>query len=203
MSQYIELPTMDVRNWLAGAARECGYPTDEANALGWTAWWLENRGCKGVLHASVYLLGIHGTPYDQLLQRAQGDDVVALCPIAMATLLTAAHWQKAFDFSDWAHGLQTAHPMMAAAALTKLLDYEYNVHLRYLDTHVILGEEGVAILSESLATFGVVDASGIEIAIRLVKRAEEAVDFTFTYAKHETLRVPAYRYLEGGGFRFD
>lgn len=204
MSEYLELPTMEVRNWLAGAAQDCGYPSDMADALGWTAWWLENRGCKGVLRASAYLLFVHGTPYDRLLRRVEDDHVVALCPVAMAETLAYSLMAGVADYSAWTHGMRTADPLLAAAVLIRLLDYEYNIHLRYWDTDLILAEKGVTILSHSLASFAMIDArSGVEMGLRLVKAEAEVVDFTFAYHKNETLPVPAHRYLPGGGFRFD
>ena len=59
----IELPTMEVRGCIAGAARECGYRAELADGLGYCAWWLENRGMSGVLRAVSYLLAIHGRKY--------------------------------------------------------------------------------------------------------------------------------------------
>jgi hypothetical protein len=69
---------------------------------------------------------------------------------------------------------------------------------------LILSEKGIAILSESLTGFALCDyRSGTEMSRRLVKRDDETISFSDPYRKHKTLKVPTYRYLTNGGFRFD
>jgi hypothetical protein len=79
MNDYIELPTMEARNWIAGGARACGYSGDEPDFFGYLAWWLENRSVSGVLRTGVYLLMVHDMPFDDLQPRRIGENLACLC----------------------------------------------------------------------------------------------------------------------------
>lgn len=204
MDDYLEVPSMDARNWLADAARECGYPSENADAIGYIAWWLENRGAGGVLRTTVYLLGIHGRPYDELKPEIRDDTVVGICPVEFVTPILVSLMKGENDLSEWTGGMATADPVLIGPLLAQMLEYKYNIHIKYHDQHVIFCQDGIAILSDSLATFAMTNTkSGVDLAIRLVKSGDEDVPLTFRYQKKETLRIPGIRYLEGGGFRFD
>lgn len=204
MTDYLELPTMEVRHWLAGAARECGYEAEKADAVGYSAWWLENRGVRGVLRACMYLLEIHGEAPEHLRPHVAGQSFVCICPFEFAVLVVRSMKQGDNDFQEWTGGMATADPVLAAPLLTQMLDYKYNVHLMYQDQHLVFSQGGMANLSESLAGFAMTNTtSGVETSIRLVKVDEEEVQFTRHYERRDTLDVAKYRYIDGGGFRFN
>lgn len=204
MDEYLEMPTMEARNWLADAARECGYPSDYADMIGYGAWWLENRGVKGVLRTCVYLLGIHGKRFDELKPITREGAAICLCPVEFSMPILMAVVQSKHDFADWTGGMATADPMLVGPFLTQMLEYKYNVHIRYHDQHVMFCQDGIAMLSDLLLGFAMTNTdSGVETALRLIKSDEEDVPLTFHYEKREALSVPKFRYLEFGGFRFN
>ena len=200
----LELPTMEARRWIAGAARECGYPAEFADALGYSAWWLENRGMGGVLRATVYLLAIHGKSYGDLQSQARGETLVCLCPIAYGALIAARAQDNASEFSEWVGGISTADPVLMVPLIAQFLDYRFDVCLRYNDQDLVFFEDGATVLSNSLAAMSLINADvGVDTTIRLVDSSRREVSPTHRYMKKDTLLVPKFRYTEGGGFRFD
>ena len=119
MEDYLYLPTIEARNWLADAARECGYPSENADLLGYSAWWLENRGASGVLRTTVYLLGVHGRPYDKLKPDVRGDAVVGICPVEFVTPIFISRMKGDNDFREWTGGLATADPVLIGPLLER------------------------------------------------------------------------------------
>ena len=200
----LELPTMEVRNWIAGAARECGYPAEVADVLGYSAWWLENRSMGGVLRAVVYLLEIHGTKYSELQPQTRDERPLCLCPITCGALLASRVLEDAAEFSEWTGGISTADPVLMAPSIALLLDYRFDVCLRFNDQDLVFSEHGITVLSKSLAAMSLINAeTGVDTAIRLVDANQSDAPPTWPYARKDTLRIPKFRYIEGGGFRFD
>lgn len=207
---YIELPTIEVRRWLADAARQCGYPDEWAEALAYSAWWLENRGMQGVLRATVYLLMIHsdGKTFSELLPVERDGKVICPCPILCGMLIASRTEDNPTEFAELTRGIVTIDPVLMAPIVTQRLQYKFNVHVRFHDQNVVFSKDAVSILSESLTTLWLVDAeTGTETAIRLVEtdrdEAMPASALIHPYRKRDTLRVTKTRYIEGGGFRFD
>ena len=193
-----------MREWLARAARDCGYPTDVAEALGYSAWWLENRGMQGVLRATAYLLLIHGRSYSDLQPKLEDEAVVCLCPIACGAFVVARAEKDLSSFSEWTGGIRTADPVLMVPIIAVALDYAVEVHVRFCDQDLVFAQGGATILSESLATLHMIDASrGADTAVRLVPPGESDGGATFPFEKKDTLRISRHRYVEGGGFRFD
>jgi hypothetical protein len=206
MEDFIELPTMKVRDWIADAARQCSYSDDDADLLGYCAWWLENRGIRGVLRACVYLLVIHGGKFTELQPIRREDRLVCLCPITCGLLIASRAGENPAEFADWTGGIMTADPVLMAPIIARALEYKFNVHLRFYDQHIVFFKEGISILSESLAALYMTDPKGgIDTVLRIVEsdRDEVTPTLAFTYRKKDILSVPKHRYLEGGGFRFD
>lgn len=203
MDGYVELPTMDARHWLANAAQECGYGADMAQALAYSAWWLENRQIRGVLRTCVYLLAIHGRSYEDLRARKVDDAIVCLNPVEFGLMVVSSKRNGSEAFEEWKSGLATADPVLAAPIIAQMLDYKYNVHIRYSDQHLVFASDGIARLTDYVVGFGITNnETGVEIAIRLVEAETEEISFTHRYDKRETLSVPEFRYVDGGRFRF-
>jgi hypothetical protein len=204
VDDYLELPAMEVLEWLARAARDCGHPPDVADALAYSAWWLENRGMHGVLRATTYLLLIHGRPYSELQPRMEDAAVVCLCPIACGVLLVARAEKDLSSFVQWVGGIRTADPVLMVPLIAEALDYAVDVHVRFYDQNLVFSQGGTTILSDSLATLHMIDARrGADTAVRLVPPGESDGMPTFPYEKKDRLRISSYRYVDGGGFRFD
>ena len=202
--KFLELPTMEVRNWIAGGARECGYPAEVADVLGYSAWWLENRSMGGVLRAVVYLLEIHGKEYSDLQPRALDEGLACLCPITCGSLIAERALEDVSKLSEWTGGISTADPVLMAPSIALLLDYRFDVCLRYNDQDLVFSKNGITILSESLAAMSLINAeTGVDTAIRLVDASQSDVLPTWPYLKKDTLRIPKFRFIDGGGFRFD
>jgi hypothetical protein len=88
--------------------------------------------------------------------------------------------------------------------IAQSLDYRFDVFLRSYDQELMFSEGGVSILSESLAALHMVDArKGVDAAICLVNAETNPRSAEFRYERRESLTVPTFRYLAGGGFRFD
>ncbi|MBR1209737.1 hypothetical protein [Bradyrhizobium sp. JYMT SZCCT0180] len=200
----LELPTMEVRGWIAGAARQCGYRAELADGLGYCAWWLENRNMSGVLRAVSYLLAIHGRRYSDLQPQTRDEGVVCLCPITCGTLIATRALENASEFSEWTGGISTVDPVLMTPIIAQFLDYKFDVCLRYNGLDLVFSEHGVTVFSKSLAGMHLINAeTGVDTAIRLVEANRSDVPPTHPYKRNDTLRVPKFRYLEGGGFRFD
>ena len=203
-NDVLELPTMEVRRWIAGAARECGYPAELADALGYCAWWLENRNMGGVLRAIGYLLAIHGKKYSDLQPQTRGEALVCLCPIALGMSIATRALDDASELSEWTGGISTVDPILMTPIIAQFLDYKFDVCLRYNGLDLVFSQHGVTVLSKSSAAMHLINAeTGVDTAIRLVGSNRSEVPPTHPYARNDTLRVPKFRYTEGGGFRFD
>lgn len=204
VDNYLELPTMEVRNWIAGAARECGYPAEVADVLGYSAWWLENRHIGGVLRAVIYLLEIHGKEYSDLQPQALDEGLACLCPITCGASIGERALEDASELSEWTGGISTADPVLMAPGIAVLLDYRFDVCLRFHDQDLVFSKHGITVLSKSLAAMSLINAeTGVDTAIRLVDANQSDAPPTWPYARKDTLQIPKFRYIDGGGFRFD
>jgi hypothetical protein len=202
--EEIELPTMEVRQWIAGAACECGYSKDLADLLGYSAWWLENRGMKGVLRAIVYLLLIHDRPFSDLEPKLEDGRLLCLCPMLCGLTLSDRVENDEATYSDWVGGFATAEPVLMIPIIAQSLRYRFDIFLRFYDQELMFSQGGASILGESLATLHMMDArNGVDSAIRLVDSTRNPASVQIPYGRRDTLKVPKVRYLPGGGFRFD
>ena len=201
--EEIELPTLEARRWIADAARECGYPDELADFLGYSAWWLENRGMRGVLRTIVYLLTIHGEPFADLEPRNVDGKMVCRCPLMCGLTLVSHIERDPEKFSDWVGGFATADPVLMMPVLARSLDYRSDLFLQFHDVELMFSEKGTAVLSDSILGLFLMNGDGVDAAIRLVEASRNTIPVDSPYSRRDTLQVPAFRYLSGGGFRFD
>jgi hypothetical protein len=201
MTDYLIVSMEKARAWLADGAQQCGYPPEQAGALVYCAWWLENRQVRGMLRASMYLLSIQGRPYESLMPREENGRVVGLCPVMLGGLIAINALEKPEPLLEWS-GFVTADPLLLAPISATRLKNEYDLDLKYADQDMTLAKDGIELRSESLLGFGLVESvTGVPSAIRRIEPKPR--EFTHIYSRNTFLQVPAKRYGPHGEFLFD
>lgn len=191
-----EFPYEDAQQILTDAAHSTGHSAEIAETLAQTAWWLENRGMKGVQSLVLYLLMTAKMSRKSRAPQPDGQGGVrVVCPIEAGAFCLSVMQRPSAPASFVLSGGPACPVLMAPLLAHTYAAQDKAVRLTFQDQKIVFSKELICQEGDAMPGFGWIDptAKNPTIIEVIPNGSHDPAGWVQPYRKRETLDLPTKR----------